>query len=121
MGVTLLTLFGGKIASFIGSLFSADEAVDENTEKLKLQNEELEKLAENWETAARAVLSTDEVLGRLATVTQKSGIALSELRNSISDLQSQLENFTEENVQEISFFGEDPAESVKQDANIAKE
>lgn len=102
VGVTLLTLFGGKILTFFSDLIKGtDEAAEAQAkleERINLANEKLEKQIELNKTLNRSFLETEEVLGVFLSGADKSRISTAELTAAISDLQDQLNKITPDKV-----------------------
>jgi hypothetical protein len=111
----------GAVVAVVASLASAFSSLKDEAEEADKAISDLDETIQGF---GRAALTADQVIGRIRTGIGQAGISVKELKSALSELESELENFTPENVAVIGpLFGEDeqsPEEIRKRIADAAK-
>jgi len=117
VGVTLLTIYGGKMVDFIGNLFSANEAftdgaaaIDENTKAIQRNKEALEDLQKQVDDIIRKELELDGTLNDLDLARAN---AFDEYEKNLADIEKLRKQAAEEQIKAA-------AESIKDEENRAE-
>lgn len=116
IGITLLTIYGGKIVNVISSLFEQKDAFEENTEAVAIYNEEIERSIELQKDLQKNIDdATISTLKNKGLLTDASAAALRALDNQLDAF----EKNEKERINNVTKLAQQILTTSDKDAKIA--